>query len=338
MMSLSSREYDMLQLLRHIFGCSAKKEKYPKATIREAIERTIERTDPWLKVVSGYKKKLRPAIILSLDHAARLVSSLPPPILVEFGPNGSCPSLAAFFTTTAEMLKTFQKDRDLTGYLRDHNPASKQIIALLMMEKSEKTIFGAELSGNVVSRDVPQTSVTFLNQRFLEPADNEKDIRRKLESRAFDHLLRIAHMQVATSKSERKDLERRQTILQSKLALLKSGDENLQGPESNNMPSISATEEQLKQLEAKLMAQGRPDKVLDTYLGIAINVLSHPEEHLWETMQHIILDARGIKQAQAKENDCEFDLQELSNSEGKQWVMLLIALPVDDLQKILTTE
>jgi hypothetical protein len=328
----------MLQLLRHIFGCSAKQEKYPKATIREAIERTIERTDPWLKVVSGYKIKLRPAIILSLDHAARLVNSLPPPILVEFGPNGSCPSLAAFFTTTAEMLKTFQKDRDLTSYLRDHKPASKQIIALLMMEKAEKIIFGAELSGNVVSRDVPQTSVTFLNQRFLEPSDNGKDTRRKLESRAFDHLLRIAHMQIATTKSVRKDLERSQTILQSKLALLKSGEENLHGPESNNIQSIAATEEQLQQVEAKLIAQGRADKVLDTYLDIAINVLSHPEEHLWETVQHIILDQGGIKRAQAKENDSEFDLQELSNSVGQQWVMLLIALPIDDLRKFLTTD
>ncbi len=328
----------MLQFLRHIFGCNAKQEKYSKATIRQAIERTIERTDPWLKVVSGYKIKLRPAIILSLDHAAKLVNSLPPPIPVEFGPNGSCPSLAVFFTTTAEMLKTFQKDRDLTGYLRDNKPASNQIIALLMMEKAEKTIFGAELSGNVVSRDVPQTSVTFLNQRFLEPADNEKDTRRKLESRAFDHLLRIAHMQIATTKSARKDLERSQTILQSKLSLLKSGEENLHGPESNNMQSIAAIEEQLQQVEAKLVAQGRADKVLDAYLDIAINVLSHPEEHLWQRVQHIILDQRGIKRAQAKENDSEFDLQELSNSEGKQWVMLLIALPIDDLRKFLTTD
>lgn len=232
------------------------------------------------------------------------------------------------------MLKTIQNDRELTGFLRNGKTASKQITALLMMEKSEKTIFGAELSGNVVARDVPQTTVTFLNQRFLEPADNEKETRRKLEARAFDHLLRLAHRRITTAKSVRKDLERRRTLLQSKLEMLHRSDRNPHETESSNMPGVIETEEQLKQVEAELKEQGREDKVLDKYLDIAISILSHPQEHLWVTKQHLILDQRGLKQAQPKENDSEFNFQELCNSDGQRWVMLFITLPIDDVQKI----
>jgi hypothetical protein len=67
----------MLRLLQSIFGCSDKQQRYPETLIREAIERVVERTDPWLKAVSDYKNKLRPAVIRSLDHATGIVKSLP---------------------------------------------------------------------------------------------------------------------------------------------------------------------------------------------------------------------------------------------------------------------
>lgn len=327
-------EDDMLKFLRSIFSYAAKQEKYPETLVRTAIERTVEQTDPWLQAVSDYKYRLRPAVILSLDHVARLVNNLPAPIPVEFSQNGSCPTLAVFFASQTEMLKTFQIDQALAGFLRDNKPSSKQITALLMMEKFEKTIFGAELSGNVVVRDVPQVTVTFLNQRFLEPAYTEKETRRKLETSAFDQLLRIAHRRVATAKSVRKDLERSRALLQSKLALLQRGDWNNQEPESDDMTSIAGTEEQLRRVEEKLMELGSEERMLDSYLNITINILSHPEEHLWETKQHMILDQRGIKRTQPTENDSEFTFQELCNSDGQQWVMLLVALPVDDLLNI----
>jgi hypothetical protein len=323
----------MLRFLQSIFNRGAKREKYPETTVRAAIERVAEKIDPWLAAASDYKYKLRPAVILSLDHAARLVNSLPPPIPVEFGPNGSCATLAVFFDSTSEMLNTLKSDNSLAGYLRDHKTSSKRITALLMMEKSEKTIFGAELTGNVVARDVAQSTVTFLNQRFLEPADNENETRRKLEVRAFDHLLRLAHRRVFTAKSVRTNLEKSRSLLQSKIDLLKRTEEPHHDPVSSNILCIAETEEQLVHVEAKLKEQGREDKILDVYLDMAIDILSHPEENLWETTQQMILDQRGIRQTQPKENYCELTFQELCNSDGQRWVMFLITLPVDDLRK-----
>ena len=324
----------MLNILKAIFGDKTKKERYPEAVVREAIERVVEKTDPWFRAVFDYKYRLRQAVILSLDHVENLISRLPPPLPIEFGPNLECPSLAAFFDSHADMLNAFRKDRKLADFLRDLDQNSTQVTALMMMEKSEKTIFTAELSGNIVARDVPQTSVSFLNQRFLEPAESENEVRHRLKNRAFDHLLKIAHKRLNRAKADRKELERWQTLFQSKLALLKREDGS---PDESGFTGTTNAADilgQLKQIEAKLKEQGGEDKLLSVYLDIARDVLSHPEQHLWETEQHMILDHSGIKRAQPTVNGSEFTLQELCNSEGQQWAMLLITLSVDDLRAI----
>lgn len=68
----------MLRLLRSIFGVGAKQEKYPEKMVRETIERVAEKTDPWLKAALDYNYKLRPVVLLSLDHVVELVKNLPP--------------------------------------------------------------------------------------------------------------------------------------------------------------------------------------------------------------------------------------------------------------------
>lgn len=324
----------MLRFLKAIFGRGAKQAKYPESTVKEAIERVAEKTDPWLRSVCDYTYKLRQAVITSLEHVEGLIDRLPPPISITFDSNESDSALAVFFTSRGEMLKTVHYDRELADYLRDHKPASKQITALLLMEKSEKTIYGAELSGNVVARDVPQTAVTFQNQRFLEPAESEKETRRRLENRAFDHLLKLAQRQIATAKTTRKDLERRRTLLQAKLTVLQRENEELAEGEFETMPNVAEILGQLREVEAQLKKLGGEDKMLNVYLDIAIKILSHPEEHLWGTKQHIILDQSGIKRAEPTENSSEFILQELCNSEGRKWVTLLVTLPVDDLRNL----
>ncbi len=324
----------MLRLLKAIWGRGVRQAKYPESTVKEAIERVAEKTDPWLRSVSDYTFKLRQAVIISLEYVEGLVNGLLPPISVKFDSNESCSGLAVFFTSRDEMLKAVQNDRELAGYLREHETASKQITALLLMEKSEKTIFGAELSGNVVARDVPQTSVTFQNQRFLEPAESENETRRRLENRAFDHLLKLAQRQITTAKSTRKNLERRRTLLQAKLTVLRREYEDLAEDELEAMPDVAEILGQLKQVEAQVKELGAEDKMLNVYLDIAVKILSRPEEHLWGKKQHIILDQSGIKRAHPTEYSSEFILQELCNSEGRKWVTLLVTLSADDLRNL----
>ena len=103
---------------------------------------------------------------------------------------------------------------------RDRKEARPEVVALLAMEKQEKVIFGAELSGDIVIRDVPQVTVSFDAHRLLDPAEAEGETRRLLKRRAYDHLLSLALRRLTVVKWERSDLERRRALLQAKLNLL----------------------------------------------------------------------------------------------------------------------
>ena len=50
--------------------------------IREAIERVVDGTDPRLRAVSHYRRKLRDAVAHSVDYVAQQVATLPPAIEV----------------------------------------------------------------------------------------------------------------------------------------------------------------------------------------------------------------------------------------------------------------
>ncbi len=324
----------MLQFLQNIFGYRHRQGRHPESLVKEAIEQAVDKTDPWLKAVSGYRRKLRPAVICAIDYVAGLANSLAQPIHANFDKNGSAPSLSAFFSSPSEMREFFRNDRSLAVFLRDHQPAPKQVTALLIMQKSEKTIFGAELSGDVIVRDVPQVTVSFHGHRLLGLATEENETRTQLQRLAFDHLLTLALRQITSAKTKRKDLERRRTLLQSKLTLLQRNEGEFNGYESTARPTVAETEDQLKLLEASLLELGSEDHVLDAYLDILIHVLSHPDEHLWDQRQCLILDQSGIKRTQTADHDCEITLHELFNSEGRWWVISLVTLFVDELHSI----
>jgi len=74
----------MLRKLKAIFGRGAKQENYPESTLKASIEKVAEKTDPWLRSVSGYTYKLRQAVIISLEHVEGLANSLQPPISITF--------------------------------------------------------------------------------------------------------------------------------------------------------------------------------------------------------------------------------------------------------------
>lgn len=322
----------MLRLLHSIFGQSDKEGGYPESLVKNAIERAVDGTDPWLRAVSGYKKKLRPAVLRAIDHVVALVDSLPPPIAASLECYGEDPRLKAFFISKAEMRQVFGSDRNLLDFLRKTDGGLPQVIALLFMEKKENMILGAELSGDIVMRDVPQMTVSFESHRLIEPSGDEGETRFRLKRRAFDYLISVALKRITSSKVERKDLERHRALLQAKLGLLHRGGWGFAEAGSAESPDIQGLEEMLGQVEAQLLELGGDDDVLEAYLNILTAVLGRPEEHLYSKKETLIIDRMGIKRGMASSNVPELTLDELCDAEGRCRVVSLVALPGEELR------
>lgn len=325
----------MLRLLQSIFGIGETDGGYPESLVKEAIERVVDGTDPCLRAVSGYKKRLRPAVISAIDHVIALVDRLPPPIPVDLDSRGDDPLLKAFFITLDEMRKVFGTDLAMAGFLRGATGVPENIIALLVMEKNEKVIYSAaEMSGDIVERNVPRMTVSFESHRLLDPSPGQDETRRLLKRRAFDHLIGLALRRITMTKMERKDLERRHALLQCKLDMLLRGGWGFEVTDSDDSSDIPGLEEQIGQIGSQLLEIGGDDRMLEVYLDIVISVLGRPADHLWGKEETLILDSMGIRRDQVASNVYELTFHELYNSEGRTLVMALVALSGEELRSI----
>ncbi|HSA77803.1 MAG TPA: hypothetical protein VLG72_02985 [Nitrospirota bacterium] len=325
----------MFRLLQSFFGFGDAIGGYPESLVNRAIERAVDGTDPCLRTVSGYKRKLRPAVISAIDYVIALVDRLPPPVSVDLERRSEDPLLRAFFISHEELRKVFGKDSNLARFMRGSPGVPDKVFALLAMEKIEKVIFGAELSGDIVMRDVPQMTVCFEAHRLIDPSDSEVETRRLLKRRAYDHLVSLALRQITTTKTERKDLERRHALFQSKLNIMLRGGWGFEGDVCTDNIDISWLEEQIEQIETQLLEIGGDDRMFNVYLDILIQVLGGPGEHLWGTKETLFLDGMGIKRNQAAPNVHELNFPEISNSEGRRLVMLLVTLSGEELRSLL---
>jgi len=322
----------MLKLLQSIFG-TAKEGSYPESLVNEAIERAVDGTDPWLRSVSGYKKKLRPAVIRAIDHVVALVNNFPSPLPVGLGTFDDDDRLKGYFISAKHMKNVFSKDLSLAEFLQGPAGDSPQIVALLAMEKEEKVIFGAELSGDIIIRDVPKLTVSFDAHRCVDPDADEDKARRMLMRRAFDHLLSLALKRLSFVKSERKDLERRRTLLQAKLNLL---EREGWGFDSGSGEKLSAAEveERLGQIEAQLEEFGGDSSESENYLQLVADVLGKPEEYLLGTNETIFVDRMAIKHNEPSDDTTALTYTELRNAEGRQLVVILVSFRSEELRRL----
>jgi len=316
----------MLRLLHSLFGDGGKPGSYPDSLVKAAIERAVDGTDPWLRGVSGYRKKLRPAVLRAIDHVVALVDSLTPPLSLAPGSFDSDPRLLVFFVSSDDMQALLDGDPTLADYRREAREVAPRSVALLAMEKQEKTFFGAALSGEVVQRDVLQTAVGFQSHRLIDPAASEDQTRRQLKRRAFDHLLGLALRRIAGVKQEREQLERHRALLQAKLDLLSRGGWGFDRADAAGAPDVASVEAQLRGIESQLLELGRDDRVLEVYLEIVADVLGRPEEHLWMEQETLITDRMGIKRSEAVGDAREVTLDVLHNAEGRSLVVALVEL------------
>lgn len=90
----------MLQLFQSIFGASPDAAApYPP----ELIERAVDGTDPRLRALSGYRKKLRSAVIHAIDHVVTMVDGLPPALDLNPRSYGVDPEITAYFASKDEI-------------------------------------------------------------------------------------------------------------------------------------------------------------------------------------------------------------------------------------------
>ena len=317
----------MLKLFQSIFGGTEKAGRYPESLVEAAIERAVDGTDRRLRALSGYKKQLRPAVIHAIDHVVELVDRFPAPAPAGRADYGTNPCLRALFSSAGNMLEMFGHNAGLEEF---STTPDKPVIALLLAEHTEKKVLGVDLVGDRVQHDVAQVVVNFSGHRLIEPAANEKDARRQLKRRAFDHLLTLALARIADVRGSRAELSRQRDLLRRKLGTLEQSGWSLETEEGTQTEPGKLNAE-LQAIESELEDLGADSGELHSRLDIVTKLLGNAEEQLWSTELVIHLDRMNIKRSAQAASAKEITMQELHNARGQHKVALMVSLTPKEL-------
>jgi hypothetical protein len=320
----------MLKLFQSIFGGGEESRRYPESLIEAAIERAVDGTDRRLRALSRYKKHLRPSVIHAIDHVVGLVDGIPAPLAAGRADYSSDPRLTALFASADRMLEVFGNSAVLNEFRDGSGGSAERVIALLLAERVEKNVLGADLVGDLVRHDVAQVAVSFGGHRLVEPNTNEADTRRQLKRRAFDYLLTLALTRIAEARVYRADLSSQRDLLRRKLKTLEQSGWGFEALESTR-PEPEALGAKLQVIESELADSGADTGTLQASLDTVVDVLGHAEQQLWGEDLVLHLDRMNIQRNAQDASAQRIVLQELQNAHGYHLVMLMVSLAPGEL-------
>ncbi|MGD2055328.1 MAG: hypothetical protein PVJ15_00865, partial [Gammaproteobacteria bacterium] len=268
----------MLHFLSTLFSSTPPDTGAPdQALIEAATERAIEGTDPRLRALRHYRKRLRGPVEQAVRHLIELLDALPEPVEISRHRFGSDPRLRAFFVSPDHL----QEVMGASNYLREYldnltGPPPDLIFGLLSMEWKQRTILGIEQQGELTRRDVPQVAVNFCDHRFAGPSGDRLETRRELGKRGFDYLLKLALEGILATRGKRRELRREQQLLTRKLEAMKTGDwgfEAMLAPSGEEPADPAALEAQIAAVETELLELGADATSLQHSLDVLAGVL-----------------------------------------------------------------
>ena len=322
-----------MKLFQSIFGGGETVGSYPESLIEMATERTVDGTDSRLRLLPGYRKRLRKPVIQAIDHVVALVDSFSTLVAAGRNDHGAEPRLAAIFASAEAMLDAFGRDQALAHFLSSPDGVGcPRVTALLLAERTERNILGMDLVGDRVQQDVAQVTVSFSGHRLLDPRCSEEETRRHLKRRAFDHLLSLALTRIAEGRVKREDLKRQSDLLRRKLAALERGGWGFDAPEG--APPDSATlATELDTVTAQLHSLGADADVLKVHLETVAELLGEAPSRIWADEITLYLDPMNIQRDARDPSARRIVLQELHNAQGRSAVMLPISITPEELPK-----
>ncbi len=322
-----------MKLFQSIFGGREVVGRYPETLIEMAIERAVDGTDPRLRLVTGYRKRLRGPVVHAIDHVVALVDGIPAPVAA--GPDGYREDLrlAAIFASADEMVHVFGRDRTLSEYLSGtEGRGAERVFALLLARREERNILGTDLVGDQVRREVAQVAVSFSLHHLLEPRASEEESRRFLKRRAFDHLLALALAEIAEARVERADLKRQHDLLLRKLQAMKRGTLIFDRPSAGKADEIGLQAE-FDAVSRQLQGLGAEAGVLKSHLEVVAERLGEAERQVRSEEVNLCLSPMNIRLDPRNPSARRIVLQELQNARGERAVMLPVLIAPRDLPR-----
>ena len=286
------------QLINNLLGrFTDRYEWLDEQDVEKAIDIILEETDPRLRLVSGYRRKLRKPVIRSLVYINRLVTRIPGAFEVNRKSFGANPQVNALFGSFDDIDDLVSQSRVLKDYFAE-NPDSDEAYATLVMRRVDKKVLGMELGGDIVRRDVAQVAVNFSGHRLGICGTSEAELRHMLIWRGIHNLAITALENITQLKMKTTELQKQSILLKIKLRDLQAqhrGLDALTASEADDVLDAQALSRELEDTERQLSEAQPQLGTLDDYLAQVRRVFNHPSLYLRVKADSVRVDRMGIK-------------------------------------------
>ncbi len=325
------------RFLQSIFSGASKPSKFDKELMLRGIERVVDGTDPRLRAVSHYRRKLWEPVEHAIDFVVNFANALPPAIVADRQGYLRDPRLRALFASP-DSLRDILSFSDGTRHYLQQRSASlpTELYGGLGAIRVEKNVLGIEMDGDLLRRDVAQVAVSFCNHRLSFLTDQEQDTRRELMRRSFDYLVETALRHLTATRVQKTQLEQQQRqLLQQKAKLLRQaqvGFEAITESASMEPGDLATIEQQLQDLEVELNQLRADSATLDDHLTKVAATLSEPESLLRLETVELTLDHTNTKVSTDSGRVANtMTFHEIVTANNFRFTALLVRFPSSDL-------
>lgn len=182
--------------------------------ITSAVESIVEATDSRMRGVGDYRERLRSSAHKVLDHIQGLVMAMPPAILVNRAAVVTDPLVSRLFGDRQRVREVFCEDPAVQAYFHSQEHADKeQVFALLFLLRHDKNILGPEMRGEMIVKEVQQTSVAFHGHRLQAAGPDEDWVRSATKRILFDNVITHIKHQITGLRHSQSEEEKRMGLL-----------------------------------------------------------------------------------------------------------------------------
>ncbi len=161
------------------------------ASVEAHIERLVEGTNPRLRVMGDYRRRLRTGTRALLDLVEATVARLPGERPVDPGSFARDSLVNAFFVSVQHISQVLSECAAVQDYLSRAGPGAP-VHGALVVTRREKRVLGTVLQDDLLVREVPQVAVSFTGHQVRHPAAGEEQVRREMRRDLFERLVREA--------------------------------------------------------------------------------------------------------------------------------------------------
>jgi hypothetical protein len=294
-----------------------------------ACERIVTQTNPALRGMPGYRRRLLPVARRILEHGESLLRQIPGPIELDPSAWARDPLVNALFADLPRLRQVIS-GRTVQRWLRDNPDHDGEVFGLLVAMPEERHQLGMELVGDRVQRDIKQTTLSFAEMEVVAVAEGMDVLRRSLSAPLADLIVSLPQARIAARQERIDALEQNLAMLRSKLNSVNpriGGADLALAAGSSRLAERERLQREVGELERDLADARRGLGDIGEYLESLVQELDHPEREIHLEAMDLWLDRMNVVRDRRSEDAREIRLMRARRSDRPGRVAQFVRFP-----------